>query len=154
MRERDKKTQNCNKKKTLSFTSQLHPATAALPGCPHDQSPSQRCLIWHLAIDVAPVWSQLTEKNVKFFLPLPHFPRQISISHHLRQGKVLHDCSFCMQPKGKGKTKTTLCVTNRANTRLRKTMHFVFFLMCFFFLSWEKSMSACNEKKKKKHAVA
>ena len=30
------------------------------------------------------------------------------------KAKVLHDCSFCMQPKGKGKTKTTLCVTNRA----------------------------------------
>ena len=31
---------------------------------------------------------------------------------------------------------------------------FVFFFLCFFFWRLEKSMSECNEKQKKKHAVA
>ena len=51
------------------------------------------------------------------------------------KAKVLHDCSFCIQPKGKGKTKTTLCVTNRALSQTNgcaKRCILCFFLVCFF----------------------
>ena len=57
-------------------------------------------------IDVAPVQGQLTEKNVKFFLPLPHFPRQISIfvSPSTRQRSCTTAVSACNQ-KAKEKRK-------------------------------------------------
>ena len=129
-----KKTKNF-KKNTLSssdsFTSQLHPATAALPGCPYDQSPSQRCIIWHFAIDVAPVLGQLTEKNVKFFsFTSPLSSANLYLRITFDKAKILHDCSFCMQPKGKGKTKTTLCVTNRALSQTHGCAKWC--ILCFF----------------------
>ena len=98
MRERDKKHKTSKKKKTIpSFTSQLHTATIALPGRPHDQSPTQRCIVWHL--DVAPVQGQLIEKNVKKKASLSSANFYLRITFD--KAKVLHHCSFCWQPKAK-----------------------------------------------------
>ena len=144
MRERDKKTQNFKKKNTLSFTSQLHPATAALPGRPHNQPPSQRCIIWHLPIDVAPVLGQLTEKNVKFSLQLPHFPRQISIfvSPSTRQIKgparfsaVSQRYATKRQKKNENhpvRDESVQCSLAQTHSCAKRCI-LCFFLVCFFF---------------------
>ena len=97
-------------------------------------------------------------------LKMVHFPRQISLFvNHLEQGKgpaQLHNCSFCMQPKAKDKLKppsawqTVPCMSQTHSYAGRTINYCVFFLVCFVLSRVWRSMSECNEKKRKKHAMA
>ena len=69
----------------------------------------------HLVIDVATSLGPTYREECEVFSSTsPLSSANLYLRITFDKAKVLHDCSFCMQPKGKGKTKTTLCVTNRA----------------------------------------
>ena len=133
-----KKTKT-SKKNILSFIHQLHPATTALPGCPHDQSLSQRCIIWHL--NVAPVQGREECEEKK-----PHFPRQISIflSPSTRQRSCTTAVSACNERQRKNENSPV-----HKHMAAQNVVFCVFFSCVFFFLELGKSMSACNEKQRK-----
>ena len=135
-----KKQKLQKKKKTiLSFINQLHPATTALPGCPHDQSLSQRCIIWHL--NIAPVQGREECEEKK-----PHFPRQISIflSPSTRQRSCTTAVSACNQRQRKNENSPV------HKHMAAQNVAFCVFFSCFFFLELGKSQWARVTRNKEK----
>ena len=96
--------------------------------------------------------ANLPRRMWSFFFHFPTFLGKSLSSYHLRQGKGPAWLQFLHATKRQRKNENHPVRDKScsiSNARLRKTLHFVFFSRVFFFLSWEKSMSACNEKQRK-----
>ena len=109
-----KKTQNFKKKNT-----RLHQPAPPCNGSAswmsswsitkptlHYLAPRDRC-----CTSLGPTYQEECEV---FSSTSPLYSANLYLCINFDKAKVLHDCSFCMQPRRKGKTKTTQCVTNRA----------------------------------------